>query len=392
MTLYYYKAYTADQKIIKGAAFCTQSQSLYISLKDRNLKLIKSWKPTFAYKLSTVALKDLKNWVYFAKTLLESNIPLLEVLSLTAEQTTNCKLKQALYHTLYDVENGSALSTAIAKHEKIFTQITVSTIGTAEQTGNLTSAFEHLYTYFKHQLIIKEKIVAAVRYPLFVFLFLTFMIIGLNTVFVPELIDFFQSAGHVPDSLLLWVSIFDHFYLFVNITMAFLLVFKISHKVFKKTPIFERLLLKIPFVHIAYNLQIAKFLSCLSLLLHSGVDLKEAFNKSVNNMKSGFTKSALYTIAPTLQKGHSLSFALAHIIYIDNVTIRFLKLGEKAGEQSKHLGICSQILFDKSYYKINQLTNMLQPLCLLLIGGLLLWVATTLITPLYTQFSGVENG
>ena len=122
--------------------------------------------------LSTVTLKDLKDWVYFSKTLLQNNVPLLEVLSLTAEQTANHKLKQALYHTLYDVEHGVSLSKAIAKHEKIFTQITVLTLGTAEQTGQLVAALEQLYDYFQHQLIIKDKIAAAIRYPLFVFLFL----------------------------------------------------------------------------------------------------------------------------------------------------------------------------------------------------------------------------
>ena len=392
MTLYYYKAQTIDQKVIKGAAFCAHSQALYANLKDKNLKLIKSWQPTMTRFLSTVTLKDLKDWVYFSKTLLQNNVPLLEVLSLTAEQTANHKLKQALYHTLYDVEHGVSLSKAIAKHEKIFTQITVLTLGTAEQTGQLVAALEQLYDYFQHQLIIKDKIAAAIRYPLFVFLFLIFMIVGLNIVFVPELVDFLQIAGHVPYSLTLWIFIFDHIYLLMPTVVVVFLALKISNNILKNTSVFKQFLFKLPFVHMAYDLQIAKFLSCLSLLLQSGIDLKEAFSKSINNMKNGTIKNALYTIEPTLQKGHSLSFALANIIYIDNVTIRFVRLGEKAGEQSKHLGTCSQILFDKSYYRINQLTNMLQPLCLLLIGGLLLWVATTLITPLYTQFSGVANG
>ena len=392
MTLYYYKAYTADQQVIKGAAFCTHSQSLYETLKEKNLKLIKSWQPIITHFLSKVTLKDLKDWVYFSKTLLESEVPLREVLSLTAEQTTNCKLKQALYHILYDVEHGVPLSKAIEKHEKVFTHITVLTLGTAEQTGNIIFAFQHLYAYFSHQLTIKEKIATAVRYPLFVFLFLICMIVGLNTVFVPELIDFFQSAGHIPDSLTLWISIFDHIYILMPIIIGIFFILKLSNRFLKNTKAIEPFLLKIPFVQIFYSLQIAKFLSCLSLLLRSGIDLKEAFSKSINNMKNGSIKNAFCTVEPTLKKGHSLSFALANIIYIDNVTVRFLKLGEKAGAQSKHLDMCSQILFDKSYNKISQLTNMLQPLCLLLIGGLLLWIATTLITPLYTQFSGAAYG
>lgn len=392
MTLYYYKAYTVDQKIIKGAAFCAHSQSLYTTLKDRNLKLIKSWKPAITHALSIVTLQDLKDWVYFSKTLLKNNVPLREVLSLTAEQTTNCKLKQALYHTLYDVENGVSLSKAVEKHEKIFTHIAVLTLSTAEQTGNLVSSVEHLYDYFNHQLIIKEKIASAVRYPLFIFLFLILMIIGLNTIFVPELVDFFQSASQVPDSLSLWISIFDHLYLLIPIILFVFLILKVSYKVLNNTEVFEKILLKVPFVQTMYDLKIAKFLSCLSLLLESGVDLKEAFNKSIKNMKPSAVKTPLHTIEPALKKGHSLSFALENIIYIDNITTRFLKLGEKAGAQSQHLGMCGQILFDKSYYKINQLTNILQPLCLLLIGALLLWIATTLITPLYTQFSGVANG
>ena len=392
MSLYYYKAYTVDQKIIKGATFCTHAQALYTTLKAQNLRLIKSWRPVIACFFSTVTLKDLKDWVYFSKILLQNNVPLREVLSLTAEQTTNCKLKEALYHTLYDVEHGVPLSTAIAKHAKIFTHMTVLRLGMAERTGNLVSAFEHLYDYFDHQLMVKNKIYSAIRYPMFVFLFLILMIIGLNTIFVPELIDFFQSADHVPDSLNLWFSIFDNIYILVLSMLVICLVCAAGAKVAKNTDFFDKILLKLPFSKIVYDLQIANFLSCLSLLLESGTDLKAASKTSIQNMKQGIIKKSLHNIEPLLQKGHSLSFALMSVLYIDNVTIRFLKIGEKAGEQSKHLVMCSQILFDKSYYRINQLTSILQPLCLLLIGGLLLWVATTLITPLYTQFSGVING
>jgi type II secretory pathway component PulF len=392
MSLYYYKAYTVDQKIIKGAVFCANTQMLYAILKDQNLRLIKSWRPVIACFLSIVTLKDLKDWVYFSTTLLKNNVSLREVLSLTAEQTMNCKLKEALYHTLYDVEHGFSLSKAIEKHEKIFTHMTVLTLGMAERTGNLVSAFEHLYAYFDHQLLIKNKISAAIRYPLFIFIFLLLMIVGLNTIFVPELIDFFQSAGHVPDALNLWFSIFDHIYVFVLFIFVIFLAYSVGSRAVKNTHCFDKVLLKIPFAKIVYDLQIANFLSCLSLLLESGIDLKEASKTSIRNMRQGIIKKSLYNIEPLLQKGHSLSFALMSVLYIDNVTIRFLKIGEKAGEQSKHLVMCSQILFDKSYYKIHQLTSILQPLCLLLIGGLLLWVATTLIIPLYTQFSGVVNG
>jgi type II secretory pathway component PulF len=392
MALYYYKAYTVDQKIIKGATFCAHSKDLYTILKNQNLKLIKGRRPVIVNFFSMVTLKDLKDWAYFSRILLRNNVSLTEVLSLTAEQTMNCKLKEALYHTLYDVEHGFSLSKAIKKHEKIFTHITVLTLGMAEKTGNLVSAFDNLYNYFDHQLMIKNKISSAIRYPLFVFLFLILMIVGLNTIFVPELMDFFQSADHVPDSLNLWFSIFDNIYILVLFIFSIFLTFSIGSKVAHNTDFFDKILLNLPFVKIIYDLQIANFLSCLSLLLESGTDLKEASKTSIQNMKQSVIKKSLHNIEPLLQNGHSLSFALMSVLYIDNVTIRFLKMGEKAGEQSKHLVMCSQTLFDRSYYKINQLTNTLQPLCLLLIGGLLLWVATTLITPLYTQFSGVLNG
>lgn len=379
MPLYHYKAYSVDRTVVHGMLYCESLDFLYETLKSKNLTLFKKWKKSHFNRF--ISLADLKEWSYFCKTLIKDSIPLKEALLTSAELSESNVLKEVLHQVLYDIERGVQLSVAISVHEKKLGRICVAAFATAEETGNLESAFDNLEDYYGWRIHLKQNVTNALRYPLFVLGFMILVIMGLQTHLVPELFEFYKAQGEVPSSLMLWMNMSEYLYL-----LAFPALFLIPFILKINKIVSVRVLVRfVPFGKLLYTLELAKFMASFSLMMKSRIDLKKALTTSALDLRLPPLKKELLAIEEQLKRGISLSAAFNQIPYIDKLVPRFVYLGEKAGDLTQHLNLCGDILTKRSLSQIHRFIQVIQPMLIGAIGILLLWIATTLVTPIYNQ-------
>ena len=142
-------------------------------------------------------------------TLQRAGLPLLTSLDSIREQTASPILKTALNRTIADIEGGSHLSEALAKHPNVFDELYVNMVKAGEAGGMLDEVLERLAILGEHEENMKEQIKTATRYPIMVVFALLIGFLILTTLVIPRFADIFSkfdTALPVPTRMLIWLN------------------------------------------------------------------------------------------------------------------------------------------------------------------------------------------
>ena len=128
-------------------------------------------------------------------TLIESGIPVVECLAILQDQVENPYFKGVIALILKDVREGSALSDALGKHKRVFTDIYLSMVEAAEASGNLPDILDRVSVYLEKSSALKKKVTSALYYPVIIVL-MSVAITGFLVVkVIPTFKDIFSTLG-----------------------------------------------------------------------------------------------------------------------------------------------------------------------------------------------------
>ena len=171
MPQYNYRAINERGRSIRGTLAAANEIDLYQALRDTGLELVEARlqgrRRSILAFLRRVPSRELIQLCIHMTELNKAGVPLLEGLSDIRDSTESPILRDALSEVAREVSEGANLSSAFARHPKIFDHIFVSLIATGEQTGNLTESFAHLSHHLKWAADMRAKMAKAARYPLF---------------------------------------------------------------------------------------------------------------------------------------------------------------------------------------------------------------------------------
>ena len=200
MAVFAYKAKTRDGKLMKGKIESTNKKEALNELRHMDLIVFE------VDALNAVLNKDInlrtslksKDFIVFLRqfsSLMNAGILLVDALDLLAAQSTSLALKEALEELSEEIREGVALSEAMAKKPKLFPDLLIHMIHSAEVSGRLEEVLQQMADYYEKQHRIKQKISTAMTYPLVVAV-LAFLITAFLLVFiVPIFGDMFASMG-----------------------------------------------------------------------------------------------------------------------------------------------------------------------------------------------------
>ena len=285
--LFRYKAITREGKEQEGAVDAVSESGAIAALQKRGLIVSdielegSSWysKAQGITFLNSVSGRDMVIISRQISTLFESHISALRVFRLLAEETDNEILRTTLTKVANDIQDGSSISDAFAKHPKVFSAFYVNMVRAGEESGKLNESFKYLADYIErtHELVSKAK--HALVYPTFIVVVFFAVLILIFTAVIPQISDILIESGQdvpVYTKIVIYFSEFlmDYGIFLIGILLAGIATLIWWSKTAAGSLFIDSAKLSIPFIGTLYQkLYLARIADTLTTLISGGVSM-----------------------------------------------------------------------------------------------------------------------
>jgi len=336
-----------------------------------------------------IKLDDLVIFSRQLATMIDAGIPLVNALSILAEQIENDSLRGIVGRVRQDIEGGMSFCDALAKHPVIFSDLFVNMVKAGEASGMLNEILDRLAMFMEKQAALNRKIISSLVYPAVV-VSMAIIITGVLLIkVVPTFKGIFDSLGGtlpLPTQILIFISdLLIKYFLF---SLVFLGVSAYLFKRYLKTQkgryAFDRLSLKAPvFGPLLRKLAVAKFSRTFSTLVKSGVSVLSALeivSKTAGNM---VVEEAVVNCSKSVRDGEPISRPLAKSGVFPPMVTRMINVGEQTGQLEKMLSKIADFYDDQVDAAAGALTSLIEPLVIAFLGIVIGGIVVALFLPIF---------
>ncbi|MDO8593697.1 MAG: type II secretion system F family protein [bacterium] len=307
-------------------------------------------------------------------TLFEAQVSALRVFRLLAAEVDNKQLSTVLSAIGDDLQGGSPISKALARHPKIFTIFYVNMVRAGEESGKLSETFVYLADYLDRSYDIVSKAENALIYPIFV-IAVFFGVMGLMlTLVIPKISAILVDSGQpipIYTGIIIGLSNFlvsyGIFVLIVLIAGGFYL-WQLGKTESGKL-VLDSLKLSIPYVGDLYKkLYLARIADNFSTMLLSGVSVVEAIEITGSVVGNAAYETVLAEVGKDVKGGSSISGALGKHPQIPGIMVAMAKVGEETGELGKILTTLAKFYNREVTNAVDTLVGLIEPIMIVLLG------------------------
>ncbi len=326
----------------------------------------------------------------------ETGTSLIESLDALQEQATHPRLRRALRSVRSEVKGGQMLSAAMARHGDVFPETVTSLVAVGESGGFLEDMLERISNILGKQAELRSTVRSAFTYPLvlagFCVLVVTFMMVFILPKFVTIFADM-EAALPVPTRLLLGtVHLFATRWMII---VPAVLVLGSGLIVFfgreKGRRLIDRWLLSLPGVGpFMRNVIVSRLMRSVGELLHTGVPLLEALKVSKPLVGNALFRDMIDDVIANITAGKTLSAPLRESGLVPPTVEQMIRTGESSGGLSTTMIKIADFYDERSRVQAKDLTTILEPAMIFLVGGIVAFVVLSLLLPIFKMSSVVH--
>lgn len=395
-----YKIANQQGKVISGNLEAKDSDSARTYLSEKFgtvLTLTEINKPTKAGMDITIGSVRLIDKMIFAKHLavmIRSGMPIDESLDTLAQQSSPVMAKK-IRNILFDVKQGNSLASALKKQKRVFDSMFINMVAAGEASGQLEKNLEIVATQQEKNYTLRSKIKAAMLYPSVIFGAIIALMTVIAIFVLPKLIGFFDTLhANLPLSTKILIAGSDFFVAYwpfiIGGVIFFILAIRLMTRFAKTRFILHSILLHIPiFGKISKNMNLAIFCRSLSSLLNSGITIDQALNIVSDTVTNDFYHRRISMIYHQVLTGSALSDVLLKDKNFPILVSRMSKVGERSGKLAETLDYLADFYETEVDNTTKNLSTMLEPALLVIIGLSVGFVAISIINPIYELTSKV---
>jgi len=338
--------------------------------------------------------------IFFSRqlaTLLRAGVSLLDALATMAKQSRNRTLRTTLETIQHDVEGGSSLSVALAKHPRIFSEIYIHTVRAAEAGGFLVEALTRLAGMLEFEAETRHRITAAIRYPSLVLITLGVGVTILVTIVIPRfalLYTSFRARLPWPTRMVFALGTTMHGawpFLLVGMVIA-----SAALRWFLTTAMGRRmwddLKLRVPVLGPLFlKLTLSRLVHILGTLTGSGIPLVPALEISSRAVGNVVVGEEIEKVRKAVEGGSSLAEPLAQSPIFTPLVVQMVAVGEKTGALDQLLPLIGEHYESEAGYTIKNLATTLEPVLLVVMAVLVFVLALAVFLPLWDMVSLIRR-
>ncbi len=340
--------------------------------------------------LKQVKVNDVMIFTRQFATLLASQVSISDSLTNLFKQTTNPLLKEAIYDVSNDVDAGFSLSQAFEKHPGIFSEFYINMVRSAEVTGRLAEVMDFLADYLEKQALLKSKVQNALSYPVFVVVLFFVVIVIMVTFVFPQIMPVFEEANvTVPfyTTLILKTGIFIGEWWWAMLLLVAVFIFVLIDYLRTKEGelVFDEISIHTPVIgKLLKKMYIARFAESTRVLIRGGLTIPQAIEISSRTVGNRIYEGLLRGASEQIRKGKLLSKILEEIPEFPPLVSQLVSIGESTGRLEELLKKVNDFYTREVDDMVNNLVTLIQPLLMVVIGGMIALLFAAILLPLYS--------
>ncbi len=396
MGAYSYRALDEKGKQVKGILEGDSERHVRSQLRQKQLKPIEVGSSSEKHDTGAgrslyktrIKQSELSLIMRQLATLINSNMPLDEVLTATAQQARKPRIKTLMLQVRSRVVEGHSLAYALGDFPLVFSEMYCSMVKAGEHAGFLGRVMESLAEYTEDRQHTQQDLSGAMIYPI-ILVVLAVTVIGLLMTFVvPELVGMFaHSKAELPLPTRIVIVLSDFFSAYWWLMIAGLVAAGLSAQYFLKDPgrrrQWHRLLLKLPFISgMIASMDSARFASTLSILVSSGVPLLEGLRIAGQVLNNLELRAASKAVANIVQEGGSLSRALEQAKVFPPMMVHMVASGEASGELEHMLARSALNQERELKMVLGNLMQILEPVMIVVMAVIVCFIVFAILLPI----------
>ncbi len=404
MPIYIYKAVDSQGKFVKGELEAASEVALTTDLAKKgylpiNISFKARARPVSANSASggpgsTRGGVDNKALVIFTRqfaTIIRAAIPLLEGIRVLADQAEDPNLKKALIQVIRDVESGSSLSSALAKHPGVFSELYVNTVVAGESAGILDKVLLRLSDMLESDMENRSNISAALRYPIMVVIALVIAVVVLTVFVIPQFSRMYSDAKTklpLPTQIMVITGyVLTHYWWLVIISVV-AAIFGIKAVI--STPAgrlwWDDLKFKIPvFGKLYTKMTMLRFASMLNVLYQAGLPVLKTMDIVGLTIGNAVLSKEIDKIKHDVADGKGISGGILNSKFFPRLVGYMVSVGEKSGSLPLMLDSLCEFFELEVKTMVKNLTTMIEPIMTAVLGFVVMGMALSIFLPLWNM-------
>jgi type IV pilus assembly protein PilC len=376
---------------LKGKSVAASEQALKMDLRRQGVVATKIKKQSQAFKSGgKVSAEDIAVFSRQLATMLGAGIPLVQAFEIVGAGHDKPSMQKLILDVKSDIEGGTSLHEALARHPLYFDDLFVNLVEAGEQAGALESLLDKVATYKEKSEAIKKKVKKALFYPAAVLVVALIVTVILLVFVIPQFEDLFKGFGaDLPafTQMVINLSKFvQHNGLFIAIVLAagiwtFFYFYKRSRKL---RELLDRMSLKIPIIGPILNkAAVARFARTLSTMFAAGVPLVEALESVAGATGNIVYENAVMKMRDEVATGQRLQRAMENTGQFPNMVIQMIAVGEESGALDSMAGKVAKFYEDDVDAAVDSMSSLLEPLIMAILGVLVGGLVIAMYLPIF---------
>ena len=337
-----------------------------------------------------IVLEDVLVFSRQMYTLNKAGIPIFRAFAGLEASATKPAMIELLQDIRASLDQGRELSTALARHPRVFGPFYVSMVQIGELTGRLSEVFLHLYEHIEFERDVRERIKQAMRYPVFVLIALAIAIAILTVFVIPVFAKVFESFNAqlplLTRGLLSfsgWMVVWWPALLIGSVGANFLVRRYLATSTGRYH--WDGLKLRLPLIgEILLKGALARFARSFALATQSSVPLVQALTVVALTVDNAFIGRRIEQMRDGIEAGGSISRCAAATGVFTPLVLQMMSVGEETGEFDSLMFDISRMYEQQTDYSIKGLAAATEPILLVIVAGLVLLLALGVFLPLWS--------
>lgn len=403
MANFSYTAKDESGRIISGNAEAADERQVATLLKEKHLIPIKirPFRDTLNLqnlwdKWQGVSISEKAAFTRQLATMVAAGLPLTEALNILQNQVSSPKMKKILGEALREVESGTQLSIAFARHPDVFPNIYVALLRAAEASGSMDKILVRLAEQMEQEREFRGKIRGALLYPAIVTIAMVMIGVAMMVLVIPRIADVYASVGAdlpLPTQILIFASqLLQSTIVFIPFVLVALII---AFRRFRATPLGGKLVSNISFRLPVFGplnkmVTFAIMVRTFGSLVGSGIPILEALRITRDTVGKNVYGDGLEAAALQVEKGSRLSIPLQANKSFPPIIGQMVAIGEETGQLDEVLSKLAVYFEQESDQRIKNLTTALEPIMIIVMGVGVAGLALAVLLPMFNLVNVIK--
>lgn len=398
MSTFVYTVVDGSGKTVRGKMDADSEQLVVNKLHEQNLHILSVNKAKDNKKVPSIGSKKvkLKPMVIFSRqfaTMINSGISVVRCLDILEGQMKDEVLKSVIGACKRDVKAGLSLTDAFSKHPNVFSRLYINMVRAAETGGILDQILDRLSSFLESEDEIRGKIKSAMIYPILVLIFALLMVVALFMFVLPTFKGIFDSMNiplPITTKMLFAGSTIMTTYWWVLLlgVIAGVAGYKAYAKTERGRFQVDTIKLKFPIIgELVQKMAVSRFSRTFATLIASGVPMMRSLEIVGETSGNVVIAKAVANARNSIREGQKISAPLAASGLFPSMVTHMIDVGEETGRLSEMLIKVSDFYDREVDSAVKALTSMIEPCLIVVMGGIVGFIAVSIMAPIFTMVS-----